>query len=138
MANRLGMRRLVPLALVFAVLAPVVGQAQTASGDASKPKPNRYGTPLDTLRNTRLWTDVPPAQDFVTATRPDVKGLKYTPLTGDEPVRPKPRDPANVQALQAEMERFGVANEVKARGLRGSPPAKKPRRGIASGTPPAP
>ena len=116
MAHRLGTCCVVALAL----LAPGIGVAQTTTGDAPKPKPNKYGSPLDTFRNTRLWTDVPPAQDFVKETRPDIKSLHYTPLTGVDPVRPKARDPANVQALQAEMERFGVENEAKARGLRGS------------------
>ncbi len=125
--------RLGPWCLVaFAVLAPCAGWAQNASGDAPKPKPNKYGSPLDTFRNTHLWTDVPPAQDFVEATRPDLKSLRYTPLTGVDPVRPKPRDPANVQALQAEMERFGVENEAKARGLRGPKPAAKKTRSTAA------
>ncbi len=118
--------------VTLAVLAPVAGWGQMTPGDAPKPKPNKYGSPLDTFRNTHLWTDVPPAQDFVTATRPDVKSLRYTPLTGVDPVRPKARDPANVKALQAEMERFGVENEAKARGLRGPTSARKPREGAAA------
>ncbi len=138
MANRLGIRHLVVLAigvLSSLVLAPDMGRAQTASGDAPKPKRDKYGSPLDTIRNTHLWTDVPPARDFVTATRPDVKGLTYTPLTGVDPERPKPRDPANVQALQAEMEHFGVENEAKARGLGGSRSAKTLRHRTAAAVP---
>ena len=43
--------------------------------------------------------------------RPDPKSLDYTPLTGTEPERPKPRDAANVQALQAELERDRAVNQ---------------------------
>ena len=123
--------------VVLAVLAPALCRAQTASDDAPKPKPNKYGTPLDTLRNTRLWTDVPPARDFVEETRPDIKGLTYTPLTGVDPVRPKPRDPANVQAFQVEMERFRAENEAKAKGLRGpaKPDGKTAKRRAATPAP---
>ena len=131
MAYRLGNICLV----VLAVLASGAGRAQTTSGDAPRPKPNKYGSPLDTFRNTHLWTDVPPAQDFVKEARPDIKSLKYTPLTGVDPVRPKPRDPANVQALRAEMERFGVENETKAQGLRSPKPAAKKARGSAGAAP---
>ena len=128
MAKRLGTCCLFTLAL----LAPAAGWGQTAPGDAPKSKPSKYGSPLDTFRNTRLWTDVPPAQDFVKETRPDLKSLRYTPLTGVDPVRPKARDPANVQALQAEMERFGVENEAKARGLRGPRSTSKTRKSAAA------
>ena len=128
MAKRLGSCCLFAVVL----LAPAAGWGQTAPDDAPKPKPNKYGSPLDTFRNTHLWTDVPPAQDFVKDTRPNPKSLKYTPLTGVDPVRPKARDPANVQALQAEMERFGVENEAKARGLRGPKSTSKTRSTAAA------
>ena len=49
--------------------------------------------------------------------RPDESSLKYTPLTGPNPVRPKPRDPAGVKALQAELESAGAKNLEKAKGL---------------------
>ena len=45
--------------------------------------------------------------------RPDPKTLDYAPLTGTDPERPKPRDAANVQALQAELERDRVVNQGK-------------------------
>ena len=109
----------------LAALVPGICCAQSVAGDKANPKPNKYGSPLDTFRNTHLWTDVPPAQDFVKATRPQTSSLRYTPLTGVDPLRPKPRDAANVQALQTEMERFGVENEAKAQGLRGSKPTAK-------------
>ena len=131
MAHRHGKTCLVVLAL----LASGAGRAETALGEAPKPKPDKYGSPLDTFRNTHLWTDVPPAQDFVKEARPDIKSLKYTPLTGVDPERPKARDPANVQALRAEMERFGVENETKAHDLRGPKAAARKARGSAVPTP---
>ena len=80
-------------------------------------KHNIEGTPLDTLTNSHLTADVPEAKDFVKTARPDIKGLDYTPLTGAEPVRPKPRDPSGVQALQAELESAGAKNAQRAKGL---------------------
>ena len=102
-------------AIVLTVSVSMPASAQTAD---AKPKPNPYGSPLDTLMSTRLWTDVPPAQDFVTATRPDAKALDYSPLTGKDPQRPKPRDAAGIAALQADLESGGAANEARAKGLR--------------------
>ena len=73
---------------------------------------------------THLWTNVPPARDFVRKSRPDVKTLDYEPLTGTDPNRPKARDPANISALRAELQGDAARNEQKARALR---PASKPR-----------
>lgn len=78
---------------------------------------NKYGSPLDTLKSSHLWTHVAPARAFVRESRPDPKALDYTPLTGTDPDRPKPRDAANVEALQAELEHDGALNERKARSL---------------------
>ena len=81
---------------------------------ASAKKPHSVsGSPLDTLRSTHLWTETGQAKDFVRDSRPDPKALDYTPLTGTDPERPKPRDAANVQALQAELERDQIANKGK-------------------------
>jgi hypothetical protein len=89
-------------------------------------KHNIEGTPLDTLANSHLTADVPEAKDFVKSSRPDAKALDYTPLTGSEPVRPKPRDPSGVKALQAELESAGAKNAQRAKGLL---PAKRPGAG---------
>jgi hypothetical protein len=78
---------------------------------------NTYGSPLETLKNTHLTTTVPDAKAFVRQTRPDESNLEYTPLTGTDPERPKPRDPKGVEALQAELEGAAAKNEVKAKGL---------------------
>lgn len=93
-----------------------------APGVASTPAPKRShsvsGSPLDTLKSTHLWTETAPPQDFVRDSRPEAAALDYAPLTGADPVRPKPRDAANVLALQAELERSRAVNEGKGRPLR--------------------
>lgn len=78
---------------------------------------NTYGSPIDTLKNTHITTTVPEAKDFVRATSPNKDKLDYTPLTGTDPDRPKPRDAKGIEALQAELEGAGAKNEVKAKGM---------------------
>lgn len=87
---------------------------------AGQHKFNPYGSPLDTLLSTRLWADVPPAQNFVKESRPDPGTLDYKPLTGTDPARPKPRDPEGVAALQAELEAGIAKNAARAKPLQGA------------------
>ena len=93
---------------------------------AKKPPRDKYGTPLDTFMNTHLTTTAPPAEDFVRATHPAAADLDYTSLTGDDPVRPKPRDKANIEALQAELEHDGAAARTKG-AIVGGAPEKTPK-----------
>ncbi len=95
-----------------ALLLTGTAHAQSAAAPA-KANHNQYVSPLDTLKSTRLWTEVPPARDFVRDSRPDPKQLDYTPLTSHDPERPKPRDKANVEALQAELEHDRTINGRK-------------------------
>jgi hypothetical protein len=122
--------RLFVLAMLAAVALPAgAALAQSAPPPKKKHNNNTYGSPLDTIMHTHLWTDVAPAKDFVRESRPDNKTLDYTPLTGTDPVRPKPRDAANVMALQAELEHDLAVNTHKG-GLPPSamsPAAKKSR-----------
>lgn len=95
-------------------------QAQTAPDSTPAPKkmskPHSVsGSPLDTFRSTHLWTETAPPKDFVKDSRPELKSLDYAPLTGIDPERPKPRDAANVAALQAELERARGTNVDKGR-----------------------
>lgn len=126
------MPRLLRAALVALALAGglSVAAAQTTQQAPApvKHKPNNYGSPLETIMSSHLWTKVPQAQDFVRDSRPAPKDMKYTPLTsqlGKDPDRPKPRDAANVLALQAELEQSIAHNDVRSRGLQ---PAKSPRK----------
>lgn len=109
------------LALVALGFCGAIAQAQTAptpTPTSNKKSHSVSGSPLDTLRSTHLWADTAPAKDFVRESRPDPKTLDYTPLTGTDPDRPKPRDAANVLALQAEMERARDDADAKGRPLR--------------------
>ena len=113
---------------LFCVALVTAALAQTTTPPAkARHKPGPYGSPLATIMSSHLWTDVPQARDFVRETRPAAKDLTYTPLTGTDPERPKPRDPANVQALQAELEQDMARNNGRAKGLTPAKPhrAKK-------------
>ena len=128
------LRRLAALTALFA-LAAGFAMAQTPA-PAAKPAPapaakrshSISGTPLDALRQTHLWADTGPAKDFVKDSRPSAGSLDYAPLTGTDPERPKPRDTANIAALQAELERDRVVNEGKGHKLGPLKPAKKASR----------
>lgn len=72
--------------------------------------PKSYGSPLDTLMNTRLWADVPEAKDFVRESRPPSGSLSYQPLTGEDPERPKPRTEEELKALESELDRAAARN----------------------------
>ncbi len=96
------------LVAALASLAFAAGALAQTVGPPAKHNNNTYGSPLDTLKSSRLWTDTPEPKDFVRDSRLPAGALDYTPLTGTDPVRPKPRDAANVAALQAEMEHAGA------------------------------
>lgn len=81
------------------------------------PQPYGGGTPIDVILNTRLWTDVPEAKDFVKATRPPEDTLEFQPTVGKDPARPKPDTPAQLKAMEDELERAGAAAE-RAAGLK--------------------
>ena len=100
------------LSIVFAAALAEAALAQSTNS-ATKHNNNTYGSPLDTIMSTRLWTDVAPAKDFVQESHPDPKSLDYTPLTGTDPERAKPRDKANIAALQAELDRDLTTNARK-------------------------
>ncbi len=89
---------------------------KTAAAKPAHPKFNPYQSPLATIMQSHLRADVPEAQDFVRESRPAKQDLKYTPLQsqlGPDPVRPKPRDAANVSALQAELEASIAHNDAR-------------------------
>jgi hypothetical protein len=93
------------LAGIYLTLGPFAQAQQARTG----------GSPLDTLMSTKLWADVPEAKDFVRESRPPPDSLSYQPVTGTDPERPKPRNKAELQSLEAELERAGAHNEGTAR-----------------------
>jgi hypothetical protein len=84
-------------------------QAPPQRAPQKPPQPYGGGTPLDVILNTRLWTDVPEAKDFVKATRPPEDTLQYQPTVGQDVQRPKPRTAAELKAMEEELERAGAA-----------------------------
>lgn len=120
---------LASLVLLGALTSTSLAQQVLGQPTAKKRSGSISGSPLDTFMHTHLRTKVPPAPDWIAATRPDAKTLDYEPLTGSDPVRPKPRDKANVMALQAELEQDAAINNAKGDRLR--PVSSKKRRKVA-------
>ena len=125
------MRRISILLSILVATAFAGGAMAQTTPPPTKHNNNTYGSPLDTIMSTHLWTDVDPAKDFVQETRPDPKSLDYTPLTGTDPQRAKPRDKANIAALQAELERDLVVNSRKGNAPKPTKTAAKARRTAA-------
>ncbi len=104
--------------------APKADSQQNPKTEAKtepKPKKERHrNTPLDTIMQTRIWADVPEAKDFVKEHRPDREKLKYQPVTGTDPERPKPRTPAELKDLESELETARVNTDKRA-GIKPSP-----------------
>jgi hypothetical protein len=96
---------------------PEQGAQNPQQAPQKPPQPYGGGTPLDVILNTRLWTDVPEAKEFVKATRPPEDTLEYQPTAGKDVLRPKPRTPEELKAMEDELERAGVAAE-RAAGVR--------------------
>ncbi len=91
--------------LILACLLSLFASAGLAEDqDKDKKKPKHRNTPLDTILQTRLWADVPEPKDFVKDRRPDPARLKYQPVTGTDPERPKLRTPAELKDLETELE----------------------------------
>ena len=80
---------------------------------------------------TRLWADVPEAKDFVRKARPPQDTLDYKPTTGSYPKRPKPRTPAELDALKSELEGAARRNEARAAQLNSAKAAAAAARGKA-------
>lgn len=90
-------------------ISPLCTYTQPKPGSKQSPQPYGGGTPLDVILNTRFWTDVPEAKDFVKATRPPEDTLEYQPTAGKDIVRPKLRTSAELKDMEEELERAGVA-----------------------------
>ncbi len=90
---------------------------QTPQQPQKPPQPYGGGTPIDVILNTRLWTDIPEAKEFVKATRPPDDTLEYQPTAGKDALRPKPRTPAELKTMEDDLERAGAAAE-RAAGLK--------------------
>jgi hypothetical protein len=77
-------------------------------GDKTQ-RPYGGGTPLDVILNTRLWTEVPEAPDFVKQSRPPEGTLQYQTTGGKDIPRPRLKTSAELQDMEEELDRAGAA-----------------------------
>lgn len=111
-----------------AVAPPASADAKAADAQKSDAKPakkkveksvrlDKHAGPWTVIYHWRPWTDVPETEEFVKATHPDPKSLKYAPLIGKDPDRPKPRDAKGIAALQAELEGDLAHNSARGKAI---------------------
>jgi hypothetical protein len=108
--------------LLFVLACAFSLTAASGFADEQKKKPKHRNTPLDTILQTRLWTDTPEPKGFVRDHRPPADRLEYQPLTGTDPERPKLRTPEELKALETELEAARVHADKRA-GIKPKPPA---------------
>lgn len=100
------MSRSAVLAACLVLGAVAVARAQ-GSGTVS-------GSPLDTIMNTRFWTDVPEAKDFVRQARPESDTLEFKTPYAKDAVRPRVRSATEVEALKRDLEKAILRNKALA------------------------
>jgi len=83
---------------------PLFVSASFAEDANTNTKKDNHQSPLATIMQTRLWADTPDPKPFVKDHRPPADRLKYQPLTGTDPERPKLRTPAELKDLETELE----------------------------------
>ncbi len=112
--------------------APLTTEPLHGQENAKTPAPS----PFDTLLHAKLWPDIPEAEDFVKKSRPPDSSLQYAPLTreGQDPVRPKPKSPKELDAMAAELEHARDENAAKA-GLKPFKPVPPARSSHKSAKP---
>ena len=81
--------------------------------------------PFSVILRWRPTTTAPDMPDFVKKTRPAEEQLNYTPLTGEEPTRPKRLTPAELAATTGKLD--AAAASARARAAAAFP-AKKASR----------
>ncbi|HLH10764.1 MAG TPA: hypothetical protein VKV77_02670 [Methylovirgula sp.] len=109
--------------------------AQQSQTQQKPPQPYGGGTPLDVILNTRFWTDVPEAQDFVKAARPPEDSLEYQSTGGKDITRPRPDTPEQLKSMEDELERAGAAADHAA-GIKNDyfhvPPKTAPKKRLTA------
>ena len=84
----------------------------------------KHVSPLTTILNTKLHADPGPVPEFVEKSRPS-GGSDYIPLHVPHPERhAKPKTPAELKAMEADLDAAAAANRRRA-GLAAAAPAKK-------------
>jgi hypothetical protein len=84
----------------------------------------KHTSPLTTILNTKLHADPGPVPEFVQKSR-RAAGSDYIPLRSPEAERhAKPKTPAELKAIEADLDGAAAANRRRA-GLASAAPAKK-------------
>ena len=85
----------------------------------------KHQSPLTTIMNTHLYADPGPVPDWVEKSRPAAGGSDYIPLHVPEAERhAKPKNPAELKAMEADLDAAAAANRRRA-GLAAGDAAKK-------------
>ena len=70
--------------------------------------------PITRILRWKPAVTTPEMPDFARSTRPDDEQLTYTPLSADEPSRPKRKTPAEVAAATRKMDAAAAAARARA------------------------
>jgi hypothetical protein len=85
----------------------------------------KHQSPLTTILNTRFYADPGRAADFVEKSRPATDSA-YIPLRTPEAARDvKPKTPAELKAMEMDLEAAGAANRRRAGASAADAPAKR-------------
>jgi hypothetical protein len=101
--------------------------ALTAFGCLAGPSAaaEKHTSPLTTILNTKFYADPGRVPDFVEKSRPPGKS-DYIPLRAQQPERKaKPKTPAELKAMEADLNAAGAANRRRAGQSAPDGPAKK-------------
>ena len=80
----------------------------------------KHTSPLTTIMNTHLYADPGPVPDWVEESRP-AGGSDYIPLHVPPAERQaKPKSPAELKAMEADLDAAAAANRRRARGQAGA------------------
>jgi hypothetical protein len=115
--------------------------ALTALACLSVPSPaaEKHQGPLTTILNTKLHADPAPSPDFVEKSRPS-GGSDYIPLRTPEVERHvKPKTPAELKAMEMDLEAAGAANRRRAgQSAENAPPKRSGKVSTVRSGPAAP
>ncbi len=90
----------------------VAAASATRAQDAGETKLGE--DPITRLLKWKPAAATPEMPDFVRSTRPEDERLTYTPLTADEPSRPKRKTPAEIAAATQKMDAAAAAARARA------------------------
>ena len=92
----------------------------------------KHTSPLTTIMNTHLYADPGPVPDWVEKSRP-AGGSDYIKLHASQPERrAKPKSPAELKAMEADLDRAAAANRRRAGATGGQAGAAAKKSGTVS------